>query len=69
MPLILDTYFRNFGNKLIILKNFQKDGKIKYKFLYISMKGLKRNERSIRVWVKTMRMFNVKIKNGGDRYL
>lgn len=49
MPLILDTYFRNFGNKLIILKKFQKDGKIKYKFLYISMKGLKRNERSIRV--------------------
>lgn len=24
MPLILDTYFRNFGNKLIILKKFSK---------------------------------------------
>lgn len=24
MPLILDTYFRNFGNKLIILKKISK---------------------------------------------
>ena len=45
MPLILDTYFRNFGNKLIILKNFQKDGKIKYKFLYISMERIKKEQK------------------------